>query len=114
MRQRILLALVFALIFAIPDPTLAQYGLTVGTSTKSQALDRHGPPAKREVIEGDEFWYYISREVNEWARLGHALQGMGAGIQGRPNPLPPPPVQTRIVIFRFDGQTGVLKSVHNQ
>jgi hypothetical protein len=54
----------------VPGSAFAQYGLTVGASTKTEALDRHGPPAEREVIEGNEIWYYVSREANEWAWMG--------------------------------------------
>ncbi len=134
--------------------------VTVGTTTKADVLDAAGPPAQMRAIEGDDFWYYIVSQrsdlinlgirqqlrdlqstpvvpQNPMAQLGTVLQGIGSGMQGKPNPaldfwqeqrqqdlrnlqeqarvgetlgrLP-----DRVLILRFDGTTGILKSVHQR
>ena len=56
--------------------------LSLGTSTKADVLNVNGPPQKREMFEGDEFWYYAERVVNPWESAGHALQNFNAGVHG--------------------------------
>lgn len=83
----------------------------VGQATRGDVLQQWGPPTERTVLEGDEFWVYRKPYVDQLSRFGRALQGMGAGLQGKT--VPPSfyhqPTRVLVIILRFDGSTGILK-----
>lgn len=84
-------------------------GLTVGTTTKSDVLDKAGPPLERQALEGDDFWYYVVTDRGGLMDFANILQSYAGGTQVRTHALP-----QRVLILRFDSQTGFLKSVHQR
>lgn len=76
---------------------------------KATALQQLGPPVQVQRLEGDDFWYYVISQQDDWQAAANILQGFSAGSQGRPFT---PSGTVRTLILHFDGNSGALKQYH--